>query len=131
MRRLLSSLAFHFCGRMAGAQNAPQLRPRQASHLRGRWFLGAPRLIFDKVKGVTSTTPLISAAGSLSGYEQSTGGTGPREAVEVIYDRVRFSYEQLLTFLLAPRRPTVKTPNSRPPAIIPTAIFRAQRQERL
>ena len=61
---------------------------------------------FDHVPGVISTTSGYTG-GKVANptYEQvSAGGTGHAEAVQVIYDPSKVSYQQLLTYLLAPRR---------------------------
>lgn len=55
---------------------------------------------FDKVPGVLSTTSgYIGGTVANPSYGQvSAGGTGHAEAVEIIYDPAKVSYEQLLAF---------------------------------
>lgn len=55
---------------------------------------------FDKVPGVLSTTSgYIGGKVANPSYGQvSAGGTGHAEAVEIIYDPAKVSYEQLLAF---------------------------------
>lgn len=71
------------------------------------WCMEAP---FDKLPGVISTT-----SGYIGGnvknptYEQvSTGRTGHTEAVQVVYDPAKVSYEKLLEVFWANIDPTVK-----------------------
>lgn len=55
---------------------------------------------FDKVPGVLSTTSgYIGGTVANPSYGQvSAGGTGHAEAVEIVYDPAKVSYEQLLAF---------------------------------
>jgi peptide-methionine (S)-S-oxide reductase len=70
------------------------------------WCMEAP---FDKLPGVVSVT-----SGYTGGYtknptykEVSAGGTGHAEAVQIVYDRSRISYETLLTVFWHNVDPTV------------------------
>ena len=65
---------------------------------------------FDKVAGVISTTSGYTGGRVANPtYEQvSAGGTGHAEAVEVVYDPGKVSYQQLLTYYWRHVDPTVK-----------------------
>ncbi len=65
---------------------------------------------FDKVAGVISTTSGYTG-GKVANptYEQvSSGGTGHTEAVQVVYDPGKVSYEKLLSYFWRTIDPTVK-----------------------
>ncbi len=64
----------------------------------------------DKVDGVLSTTSgYIGGKASKPSYEQvSAGGTGHTEAVQVVYDPTRVSYEKLVEYFWRTIDPTVK-----------------------
>ena len=111
MRRLLLGIAF-ICGAigLAAAQGGPQPGPGQAVATFAGGCFWCTESDFDKVKGVISTTSGYTG-GSVPnpGYERvSAGGTGHAEAVEVIYDPSKVSYEQLLTFYWHTIDPTVR-----------------------
>lgn len=90
---------------MAGAAGAAELE--KAIFAGGCfWCMEAP---FDSLPGVVSVT-----AGYTGGYkknptykEVSAGGTGHAEAVQIVYDRSRISYESLLTVFWHNIDPTV------------------------
>jgi peptide-methionine (S)-S-oxide reductase len=111
MRRLLLSLAFILGAiGMAGAQSSPQPGPGQAVATFAGGCFWCTESDFDKVKGVVATTSGYTGGNVVNpGYERvSAGGTGHAEAVEVIYDPNKVSYEQLLTFYWRHIDPTVK-----------------------
>jgi peptide-methionine (S)-S-oxide reductase len=92
------------------AQTAPQPAAGQAVAIFAGGCFWCTEADFDKVKGVVSTTSgYIGGKVPNPSYEQvSAGGTGHAEAVEVIYDPAKVSYEQLLTFYWRTVDPTVK-----------------------
>src|SRR5450432_1527519 len=111
MRRLLISLAFVFAAAgMAAAQNAPQPASGQAVATFAGGCFWCTESDFDHVKGVVSTTSGYTGGNVPNpGYERvSAGGTGHAEAVEVIYDPSKVSYDQLLTYYWHTIDPTVK-----------------------
>jgi len=65
---------------------------------------------FDKVEGVISTTSgYTGGRGANPSYEEvSHGGTGHAEAVEIVYDPARVSYEQLLAYFWRHIDPTTR-----------------------
>lgn len=65
---------------------------------------------FDKVPGVISTTSgYVGGSAPNPNYEQvSAGRTGHTEAVQVIYDPTRVSYEKLVEYFWRTIDPTVK-----------------------
>ena len=65
---------------------------------------------FDKVEGVTSTTSgYIAGRTANPTYEEvSRGGTGHAEAVEIVYDPAKVSYEKLLDVFWRNIDPLVK-----------------------
>jgi len=115
MRRLLLSMAFIFAAvGLAAAQGAqlgaPQAAPGQAVATFAGGCFWCTESDFDKVKGVISTTSGYTGGKVANpGYERvSAGGTGHTEAVEVIYDPSKVSYEKLLTYYWRTVDPTVK-----------------------
>ena len=114
MRRLLLSLAVLVAsaGIAAAAQMAPlpQPGPGQAVATFAGGCFWCTESDFDHVPGVISTTSGYTG-GKVANptYEQvSAGGTGHAEAVEVIYDPSKVSYEKLLTYYWRHVDPTVK-----------------------
>ena len=66
------------------------------------WMLKAPGVVDAEVGYVGGTSPKV-------GYEDvSTGETGHAEAVKVIYDPARISYEELLVWFFKIHDPTTK-----------------------
>jgi peptide-methionine (S)-S-oxide reductase len=65
---------------------------------------------FDKVEGVISTTSGYTGGRVANpSYQQvSAGGTGHTEAVEIVYDPARISYEKLLDVFWRNHDPLVK-----------------------
>ena len=111
MRRILLSLALIVAAAgMAAAQTAPQPGPGQAVATFAGGCFWCTESDFDHVTGVISTTSGYTGGTVPNpGYERvSAGGTGHAEAVEVIYDPAKVSYEQLLTFYWHSIDPTVK-----------------------
>ena len=109
MRRLLLSIAFIFAAvAMATAQTAPQ--PGQAVAIFAGGCFWCTEADFDKVNGVISTTSgYIGGKVANPSYNQvAAGGTGHAEAVEVIYDPSKVSYEKLLAYYWRTVDPTVK-----------------------
>ena len=92
------ALAFLILGMAPGAQPEPPEAPELATATFAGgcfWCMEPP---FDELDGVVSTTSGYTG-GHLDNpsYEQvSAGGTGHTEAVEVIYDPAKVSYEKLL-----------------------------------
>jgi peptide-methionine (S)-S-oxide reductase len=95
---------------MAVAQASPEPGPGQAVATFAGGCFWCTESDFDKVNGVLSTTSGYTGGRVPNpGYERvSSGGTGHAEAVEVIYDPSKVSYEQLLTFYWRTIDPTVK-----------------------
>jgi len=93
---------------LAGAQGAPQ--PGQAVATFAGGCFWCTEADFDKVPGVISTTSGYTGGKVANpSYEQvSAGGTGHAEAVEVVYDPSKVSYQQLLTYYWRTVDPTVK-----------------------
>ena len=113
MRRLLLSFAFLLAAAglfpgLAAAQSGPA--PEQGVAIFAGGCFWCTEADFDKVKGVISTTSgYIGGKLANPGYERvSAGGTGHAEAVEVIYDPSKVSYEQLLAVYWRSVDPTVK-----------------------
>lgn len=86
----------------------PQGKPEKAVFAGGCfWCMEAP---FDRLPGVVSVT-----SGYIGGNkknptykEVSSGGTGHAEAVQIVYDPAKISYEKLLTVFWHNIDPTVK-----------------------
>ena len=113
MRRLLIGLGFlaGFAG-LAAAQNT-QTSPPAAGQAVATFAGGCfwcTESDFDHVPGVISTTSGYTG-GKIANptYEQVSGGrTGHAEAVEVVYDPSKVSYEKLLAFYWRTVDPTVQ-----------------------
>jgi peptide-methionine (S)-S-oxide reductase len=109
MHRLLLSIAFV----MAALGLAPGLATAQGQAV--ATFAGGcfwcTEADFDKVAGVISTTSgYIGGKVANPTYEQvSMGGTGHAEAVQVVYDPGKVTYEKLLTYYWRSVDPTVKS----------------------
>lgn len=99
MRRLLLSLVLIVTAAgMAVAQSTSQPGRAVATFAGGCfWCVEAD---FDKVPGVISTTSgFIGGKVANPTYKQvSGGGTGHAEAVQVVYDPAKVSYQQLLAY---------------------------------
>lgn len=108
MHRLLLSLAFVLAAMgLAAAQTAA---PGQAVAIFASGCFWCTEADFDKVPGVISTTSGYTGGKTANPtYGQiSGGGTGHAEAVEVVYDPARVSYQKLLDFYWRHVDPTVK-----------------------
>ncbi len=97
IRKLILALALALLPLAAGAQQGPPAEKRAIATFAGGcfWCMEPP---FDKLPGVISTT-----AGYTGGkipnptYEQvSHGDSGHAEAVQVVYDPTKITYEKLL-----------------------------------
>ena len=110
MRRRFLSLVFLLAAAGALAQAPqPELPGRAVATFAGGcfWCVEAD---FDKVEGVISTTSgYIGGKVPNATYEQvSAGGTGHTEAVEVVYDPSKVTYEKLLDVFWRNHDPLVK-----------------------
>jgi peptide-methionine (S)-S-oxide reductase len=94
---------------VATAQGAPPAADRAVATFAGGCFW-CTEADFDKVSGVISTTSgYIGGKVANPTYEQvSAGGTGHAEAVEVVYDPTKVSYQKLLTYYWRHVDPTVQ-----------------------
>jgi peptide-methionine (S)-S-oxide reductase len=109
MQRLLALLAL-FIAAHALAATAPEVPPGQAvATFAGGcfWCMEPP---FDKLPGVTATISGYTGGRKLDPtyQEVSSGTTGHAEAVQVIYDPKKVSYEKLLDVFWHNVDPTVK-----------------------
>jgi peptide-methionine (S)-S-oxide reductase len=102
MRRVAIGLSL-WLGLIAGAMGqgaSPQdaTRPTTASATFAGGCFWCVEADFDKVAGVASTTSgYIGGRTANPSYEEvSRGGTGHAEAVEIVYDPAKVSYEKLL-----------------------------------
>ncbi len=113
MARWLLGFALLFAGiGLASTQTVPlpQPGPGQAVAIFAGGCFWCTEADFDKVPGVLSTTSGYTG-GSVANpsYEQvSTGGTGHAEAVQVVYDPSKVSYEKLLAYYWRHVDPTVR-----------------------
>ena len=88
--------------RFGSASSQARRRGRSAASHRQATFAGGcfwcVEADFDKVEGVISTTSgYIGGRSANPSYEEvSHGGTGHAEAVEIVYDPVKVSYQKLL-----------------------------------
>jgi peptide-methionine (S)-S-oxide reductase len=98
VRKLLlgAALSFALAG-VAIAQSAPAAGKNAVATFAGGCFW-CVESDFDKVAGVISTTSgYIGGRSANPTYKQvSAGGTGHTEAVQIVYDPARVSYEKLL-----------------------------------
>jgi peptide-methionine (S)-S-oxide reductase len=95
MNRLLTALCLWAA--MAGTALAQTPAPTKVATFAGGCFW-CTESDFDKVPGVISTTSgYIGGKTANPTYEQvSAGGTGHAEAVQIVFDPAKVSYEQLL-----------------------------------
>ncbi len=93
----------------AAAQSANQPANRAVATFAGGCFW-CTEADFDKVPGVISTTSGYTGGrvANPSYTQVSAGGTGHAEAVEVVYDPHKVSYDELLSYYWRHVDPTVK-----------------------
>jgi|ERR1700688_1318271 len=111
MRRLLTGLCFLFgFAGLAAAQSTQTSPPAQAVATFAGGCFWCTESDFDKVPGVISTTSGYTGGKVANpSYEQvSAGGTGHAEAVEVLYDPSKVTYQKLLAYFWHHVDPTVK-----------------------
>lgn len=106
MPRLLLVLALMFAASGAASAQTP---PGQAVATFAGGCFWCTESDFDKVPGVISTTSGYTGGRAANPtYEQvSMGGTGHAEAVQVVYDPSKVSYETLLAYYWRHVDPTV------------------------
>jgi peptide-methionine (S)-S-oxide reductase len=110
MSRVLLSLVLALTvASTAVAQNANQPANRAVATFAGGCFW-CTEADFDKVPGVISTTSGYTGGrvANPSYTQVSAGGTGHAEAVEVVYDPHKVSYDELLSYYWHHVDPTVK-----------------------
>ncbi len=90
------------------AQPAPAAETAKATFAGGCFWCMEPP--FDKLPGVVSTTSGYTGGNKLNPTyrEVSDGETGHTEAVQIVYDPAKISYEQLLNVFWRNIDPTVK-----------------------
>jgi len=112
MPRLLLSIAFAVAamGLTPGVAAAQSAQPGQAVAIFAGGCFWCTEADFDKVAGVISTTSgYIGGKNANPTYEQvSTGRTGHAEAVWIVYDPGKVTYEKLLSHYWRTVDPTVK-----------------------
>lgn len=108
--RLLSSVLLLASLAAAGAASAQSAPPNAAKATFAGGCFWCVEADFDKVDGVISTTSgYIGGKVADPTYQQvSRGGTGHAEAVEIVYDPGKVSYEKLLTVFWRNIDPFVK-----------------------
>ena len=109
MRRTLSCIAFLLAS-LAAAAAPPEIPPGHAvATFAGGcfWCMEPP---YDKLPGVTATISGYTAGRKANPtyQEVSAGGTGHAEAVQVVYDPKKVSYEKLLEVFWVNIDPRVK-----------------------
>jgi len=110
MVRVLLGLFLTFAGACVSAAQTAGQQPNQAVATFAGGCFWCTEADFDKVPGVLSTTSGYTG-GKVANptYEQvSAGGTGHAEAVEIVYDPGKVSYDELLTYYWRHVDPTVK-----------------------
>jgi peptide-methionine (S)-S-oxide reductase len=110
MKRILLLPFLAFTAALALAAAPPTVPPGQAVAIFAGgcfWCMEPP---FDKLPGVTATISGYTGGRKVNPTygEVSAGGTGHAEAVEVIYDPKKVSYEKLLEVFWLNIDPTVK-----------------------
>ncbi len=113
MHRLLLSIAFAVVAMVLtpGVAAAQGAQSGQAVAIFAGGCFWCTEADFDKVAGVISTTSgYIGGKSANPTYEQvSSGGSGHAEAVRIVYDPGKVSYEKLLTIYWRTVDPTVKS----------------------
>jgi peptide-methionine (S)-S-oxide reductase len=107
---LLSALLLSSAAALAAPAPAPAVPPGQAVAIFAGgcfWCMEPP---YDKLPGVSATISGYTGGRTVNPtYEQvSSGSTGHAEAIEVIYDPKKVSYEQLLEVFWVNVDPTVR-----------------------
>jgi len=98
MRRLLISLTVWLAAVASASAQAPGTSAKTAIATFAGGCFWCVEADFDKVAGVISTTSGYTG-GKLANptyYDVGRGGTGHTEAVEIVYDPAKVSYEKLL-----------------------------------
>ena len=105
---MLFSIRFLALVLMAGSALAPAFAAEKATFAGGCFWCMEPP--FDKLEGVISTTSGYTGGKKLNPTyrEVSDGDTGHAEAVEIVYDPAKISYEKLLDVFWHNIDPTVK-----------------------
>jgi peptide-methionine (S)-S-oxide reductase len=110
MFRVLFSLALMLAVACAAAAQTARQSTNQAVAVFAGGCFWCTEADFDKVPGVISTT-----SGYIGGHtanptygQVSGGGTGHAEALEIVYDPNKVSYDQLLSYYWRHVDPTVK-----------------------
>jgi len=109
VRVLLSFFLTFVAVSVSVAQTTPQQTSQALATFAGGCFW-CTEADFDKVPGVLSTTSGYTG-GKIANptYEKvSAGGTGHAEAVEIVYDPGKVSYDELLSYYWRHVDPTVK-----------------------
>ena len=99
MRKILTIFVVLLCGHLWGDQTASDQKKQEVAIFAGGCFWCVQH-DFDDVKGVLSTTAGYTGGTKTNPtYEEvSAGNTGHVEAVKVIYDPSKVSYQSLLDF---------------------------------
>jgi peptide-methionine (S)-S-oxide reductase len=110
MVRVLLGLFLTFAAASVSAAQTAGQQPNQAVATFAGGCFWCTEADFDKLPGVLSTTSGYTG-GKIANptYEQvSAGGTGHAEAVEIVYDPGKVSYDELLAYYWRHVDPTVK-----------------------
>ncbi len=108
LRQWIVIAALFIAGTMSALAQSPAIKTAKATFAGGCfWCMEAP---YDKLPGVISTTSgYIGGTVKNPTYEQvSSGRTGHTEAVQVVYDPTKVTYEKLLQVFWVNIDPTVK-----------------------
>jgi peptide-methionine (S)-S-oxide reductase len=106
MRRYLTGLCFALA--LGAAQ--PTTAAEQATAIFAGGCFWCVEADFDKLPGVISTTSGYTGGTKVDPtyHEVSAGGTGHTEAVRIVYDPAKVSYDKLVGYLFHHIDPTVK-----------------------